>query len=58
MTSPSLMHETGQSKLVHLDNPEEWYGVGGGRGVQDGGYMYTYGWFVSMYGKNHHNIVK
>jgi len=21
---------------VHWDNPEEWYGEGGGRGVQDG----------------------
>ena len=32
----------------------------GGRwvGVQDGEHMYTHGWFMSMYGKNHHNIVK
>ena len=27
-------------------------------GVQDGGHMYTHGWFMSMYGKNHHIIVK
>ena len=27
-------------------------------GVQDGEEMYTYGWFMSMYGKNHYNIVK
>ena len=26
--------------------------------VQDGGRMYTHGWFMSMYGKNQHNIVK
>ena len=26
-------------------------GEGGGRGVQDGGHMYTRGWFMSMYGK-------
>ena len=32
-------------------------GVGGG-GVQDGEHMYTHGWFMWMYGKNHHNIVK
>ena len=32
--------------------------VGGGRGVQDGEHMYTHGWFMSMYGKNHYNIVK
>ena len=25
--------------------------------VQDEGHMYTHGWFVSMYGKSHYNIV-
>ena len=30
----------------------------GGRGVQDEGHMYTHGWFMSMYGKKHYNIVK
>ena len=39
-----------------LDDPEGWDGEGG-RGVQDGEHMYTHGWFMSMYGKNHHNIV-
>ena len=57
ITSPGLMHETGHSKLVHWDDPEGWDGEGGGRGVQDGEHMYTHGWFMSMYGKNH-NIVK
>ena len=33
------------------DDPEGWNGEGGGRGVQDGGHMYTYGGFKSMYGK-------
>ena len=33
-------------------------GEGGGRGVQDGEHMYTRGWFMSMYGKNHYNTVK
>ena len=32
-------------------------GEGGGRGVQDGEHMYPHGWFMSMYGKNHYNIV-
>jgi len=27
----------------HWDNPEGWDGKGGGRGVQDGGHMYTHG---------------
>ena len=26
--------------------------------VQDGEHMYTQGWFMSMYGKNHYSIVK
>jgi len=30
--------------------------VGGEFGT--GGHMYTHGWFMSMYVKNHHNIVK
>ena len=46
------------SKPVHWDNPEGWEGEGGGRRVQDGRYMYTYGWFMSTYGKNHYNNVK
>ena len=58
MTSDSLMFEAGHSKLVLWDKPEEW----GGREVEGwfkmGGYMYTHGWFMPMYGKNHHNIVK
>ena len=52
------MHETGCSGPVHWDDPEGWDGEGGGRGVQDGEHMYTHGWFMSMYGKKHYNIVK
>ena len=52
------MHETGHSKPVHWDDTEGWDREGDGRGVQDGGHMYTRGWFMSVYGKNHHNIVK
>ena len=43
MTSPSLMNETGHSKLVHWDNPEGWDGEGGGRGFSTGGHMHTHG---------------
>ena len=49
------MRNTGCSRLVHWDDPEGWYGEGGGRGVQDGEHMYTHGWFMSMYGKTHQN---
>ena len=58
ITSPGSMHETGCSGLVHWDDPEGWDREGGGRGVQDGEHMYTHGWFMSMYGKNHYNITK
>ena len=53
IASPGSMHETGCSGLVHWDDPEGWDGVGGGKGVQDRGHMYTHGWFMSVYGKNH-----
>ena len=52
------MYETGCSGLVHWDDPEGWDGEGGGRGIQDGEHMYTHVWFMSIYGKNHHSIVK
>ena len=42
IASPGLVHETGHSGVVHWD----------------GEHMYTHGWFISMYGKNHYNIVK
>ena len=58
IASPGSMPETGCSGLVHWDDPEGWHGQGGGRGVQDGEHMYTQGWFMSMYGKNHYSIVK
>ena len=40
------------------DDPEGCDGEGGGRGAQDGEHMYTHVRFMSMYGKNHYNIVK
>ena len=39
----SSMHEAGHSKPVLWDNPEEWDGMGGGRGAQDGGHTCTCG---------------
>ena len=49
IASPSLMHETGCSGLVHWDDPEGWDVEVGGRGLQDGEHMR--GGFMSMYGK-------
>ena len=51
IASSGSMHDTGCSGLVHWDDPEGWDGEGGGRGVQDGEYMYTRGGFMSMYSK-------
>ena len=42
--------------LVHWDDPEGWYGEGGGSGVQDGEHVYTRGGCMLMYGKT--NTIK
>ena len=34
VASPGTMHDTGCLGLVHWDDPEGWYGEGGGRRVQ------------------------
>ena len=51
IASPVSMHDTGCSGLVHWDDPEGWYGEGGGREVQDVEHTYTHGGFMSMYVK-------
>ena len=51
IASPGSKHDTGCSGLVHRDDPEGWYGEGGGRRVQDGEHVYTRGGFMLMYGK-------
>ena len=43
------MHDTGCLGLMHWDDPEGWYGEGGGRRGQE--LMYTCGGFVLMFGK-------
>ena len=40
IASPGSMNDTGCLGLVHWDEPEGWYGEGGGRGVQDGEHVY------------------
>ena len=49
--STGSMHDTGCLGLVHWDNPEGWYGEGGGRRVQDGEHMYTCDGFILIFGK-------
>ena len=49
------MQDIGSWGLVHWDDPDGWYGEGGGRGVQDGEQVYTRDGFMLMYGKT--NII-
>ena len=51
VASPGSMHDTGCLGLLHWDDPEGWYGEGGGKGVQDWEHVYTRGGFMLMYGK-------
>ena len=51
IASPGSIQDTGCLGLVHWDDPEGWYGEGGGRGVQDWEHVYTHGGFMLMYGK-------
>ena len=51
VASPRSMHVTGCLGLVHWDDPEGWYGEGGGRRVQDGEHVYTCSRFILIYGK-------
>ena len=51
----NLLYDAGNPKLVLCDNLEGSNGEGGSRGR---GHMHTYGQFKSMFGRNHHNIIK
>ena len=51
IASPGSMQDTGCLGLVHRNDPEGWYGEGGGRGVQDGEHVYIRGRCMLMYGK-------
>ena len=51
VASPGSMHNTVCVGLMDWDDPEGWYGEGGGRRVQDGEHMYTCGGFMLIYGK-------
>ena len=51
ISSLGSMQNTGCVGLVHWDDPERWYGEGGGKGVQDWEHVYTRGRFMLIYGK-------
>ena len=52
ITSPGLMHDTGCLGLVHWDDPEGWYGVGGGFRLGNTWQIHVGVW------QNQYNIVK
>ena len=52
------MQDTGSLGLVHWDDPEGWYGEGGGRGVQNGEHVYTRGRFMLMYEPIQYNTIQ
>jgi len=57
ITSPDLMQDTGSLGLVHWDDPEGWYGEGGGRGSEWGTRVYPWQMHVDVW-QNQYNIVK
>ena len=58
IASPGSMQDTGSLGLVHWDDPEGWYGEGGGRGVQDGEHVVHPWWIHVDVWQNQYNIVK
>ena len=58
VASPGLIHYTGCLGLVHWDDPEGWYGEGGGKRVQDGEHMYNPWQIQVSVWQNQYNIVK
>ena len=51
------MHDTGCLGLVHWDDPERWYGEGGGRKVGWGTHVHPWWVHVDVW-QNQYNIVK
>ena len=58
IASPGSMQDTGSLGLVHWDDPEGWYGEGGGRGVQDGEHVKNLWQMHVDVWQNQYNIVK
>ena len=60
VASPGSMHDTGCLGLVHWDNPEGWYGEGGGRREEGSGWgTHVYLWQIHFdIWQNQYNIEK
>ena len=58
IASPGLIQHTGNLGLVHWDDPEGWYGEGGGRwGSGWGTHVHLWRMHVDVW-QNQYNIVK
>jgi len=57
IASPGSMQDTGSLGLVHWDDPEGWYGEGGGRGFRMGTRVHLWWMHVDVW-QNQYNIVK
>ena len=51
-----ICYMTQETHMGLCDNLEVWVGVG--QRLKREGHMYTYVWFMLLYGRNQHNIVK
>ena len=60
VASPGSMHDTGCLGLVHWDDPEGWYGEGGGRREEGSAWgTHVYLWQIHFdIWQNQYNIVK
>ena len=58
IASPGLMQDTGCLGLVHWDDPEGWYGEGGGTGGSGLGARVHPWWMHVDVWQNQYNIVK
>ena len=56
--SSGWMHETSVPRLGTGKTQRDGMGREVGDGDRDREHMQVHGWFMSMYGKNHYNIVK
>ena len=59
MTSPSLVHETGHSKLVHWTTQRDGLGREVGGDFEAGRGAHVHPWLIHVnVWQNHHNIIK
>ena len=56
IASPGSMQDTGSLGLVYLDDPEGWYGAGGGGGSGWGTHVHPWQIHVSVWQNQYNNV--